>query len=155
MSQCPSCGGDCGRTVKSGCMYDIPVERKSRETLLQVQAAEIERQASLIDSDVAVMNETIQIQSGLIEKLQEEAQKERIKRKVAEGMLKGQKCEIEHQPAAVPDDGMRKAAEFLRIERDEYRRQRDIAVAALEQYVTEEGATMLAREALKEIGEIK
>ena len=52
-------------------------------------------------------------------------------------------------------EGHRKAAEFLRIERDEYRRQRDIAVAALEQYVTEEGATMLAREALKEIGESK
>jgi hypothetical protein len=39
--QCPSCGGNCGRTIKSGCMYDIPVERKSRETLLQIQAAQI------------------------------------------------------------------------------------------------------------------
>ena len=22
--QCPSCGGDCGRTAKSGCMYNTP-----------------------------------------------------------------------------------------------------------------------------------
>ena len=24
MSQCPSCGGDCGRTAKSGCLYRAP-----------------------------------------------------------------------------------------------------------------------------------
>jgi hypothetical protein len=74
------------------------------------------------------------------------------------------------QPAAVPDDGMRKAAEFLRIERDEYRRQRDIAVAALEKVSALEGTednewdcvervtplmATTAREALKEIGESK
>jgi ABC-type transporter Mla subunit MlaD len=61
------------------------------------------------------------------------------------------------QPAAVSDDGMRKAAEFLRIERDAYRRQRDIAVAALERMTKGEFSRhdVLAREALKEIGEIK
>ena len=67
-------------------------------------------------------------------------------------------------------EGHRKAAEFLRIERDEYRRQRDIAVAALEKVSALEGTednewdcvervtplmATTAREALKEIGEIK
>jgi hypothetical protein len=61
---------------------------------------------------------------------------------------------MEDQRAAVPDDGMHKAAEFLRVERDEYRRQRDIAVAAFERYAAVRNGK-LAREALKEVGEVK
>ena len=32
----------CGRTVKSGCMYDIPAERKSRRAMLEIQAQELD-----------------------------------------------------------------------------------------------------------------
>ena len=73
--------------------------------------------------------------------------------------LRRMEAEIERltkpQPAAVTDDGMRKAAEFLRIERDELKRQRDIAVAALEKFADDRGTRSIAREALKEIGESK
>jgi len=40
--QCPSCGGNCGRTVKSGCLYNSPVERKALRVTANAQQAEIE-----------------------------------------------------------------------------------------------------------------
>ncbi len=54
--QCPSCGGDCGRTAKSGCMYESKPERQMTwdEVVAQMVVYRNERDALRAGLDAAL-----------------------------------------------------------------------------------------------------